>query len=293
MKTKYNPCFNVFEKSIQDSILPQIMWHITDKCYLNCKTCFAKKRETILRDMPMSEVEEYLLCLKLLGVQKIDISGGEPLLYGFLPFLVDKCIKYGFFVTITTRGIGTLENYNWLVNNWRLFSRIIVSLDGSNDSICDFYAAYKNTMQKTLGLCSDLKKNNCDNIRINTVVNQQILSLDIIEEFAILIRRILPKEWCLIEPHPLNKKKEFDDYAVGKKDFIYFCIKSKELLGKDVEVITRDKEMYSTYWTLQNDGIIRQLSSGTNYAYVSLLNIEQLDMIKAHIGNCFQKIPMK
>ena len=57
-------------------------------------------------------------------VQKIDISGGEPLLYKLLPFLVCKCREYGFYVTITTRGIGIPENYDWLVNNWKLFSRM-------------------------------------------------------------------------------------------------------------------------------------------------------------------------
>lgn len=294
MKTKYNPYFNIFERSKEDSFLPQVMWHITDKCYLDCKTCFAKKRKTTLKDMPMSKVEEYLSCLKLLGVQKIDISGGEPLLYKLLPFLVCKCKEYGFYVTITTRGIGISENYDWLVNNWKLFSRVIVSLDGSNDSICDFYASYPNTMQKTLELCSDLKKNNCDNIRINTVINQQILSTDIIEEFVRLIRKILPREWCLIEPHPLNKKREFDNYTVEQKEFTEFELKSKKLLGKNTrtKVITRDKEMYSTYWTLQNDGIISQLSLGAGYDYTSLLCIENLDVIKKYIKKCLQKIPM-
>lgn len=294
MKTKYDPCFNAFEKSTKDSSLPQIMWHITDKCYLNCKTCFAKKKEITLRDMPLSKVEEYLLCLKLLGVQKIDISGGEPLLYKFLSPLVNKSIENEFFVTITTRGIGIPENYDWLVNNWQLFSRIIISLDGSNDSICDSYASYKNTMQKTLKLCSDLKNNNCDNIRINTVINKQILESDIIEEFVTLIRKISPREWCLIEPHPLNKTREFDKFAVEKKEFLDFCEKCQKLLEKDVvKVIVRDIEMYSTYWTLQNDGFISQLSSGRGYDYVSLLSLEKLDMIKEYISNCLQKIPMK
>lgn len=292
MKKKYNADFNVFEDSMEDSILPQIVWHITDKCYLNCKTCFAGIKKETLEDMPISKVREYLLCMKLLGVQKIDISGGEPLLYKDLSILVNECIRQGFYVTITTRGIGFSENYKWLVNNWEKFSRIIISLDGSNNHICDFYSTYNNTMSKALELCSDLKRKKCDIIRINTVINQKILSTDIIEEFVALIHDILPREWCLIEPHPLNKKSEFDDYAVKKGEFNIFVAKCKTFLKKDIEVITRENEMYSTYWVLQNDGYICQLSSGLDYKYSLLLSLDSLDTIKEYISNSLQKIPM-
>lgn len=293
MKIEYNPQLNIFEESSVESLLPQVMWHVTDKCMLNCKTCYAKKRVRELRNMSQTQIEEYLLCLKQLGVQKIDISGGEPLLFEELPFLVDKARENGIYVTITTRGIGNSENYEWLVHNWKSFSRIIVSLDGPNDSICDFYSSYRGTMQSALSLCSDLKENKCNILRINTVVNQLILPLDIIEEFGLLLNQISPREWCLIQPHPLNKRREYDTYSVDNNEFLYFCEKIKrQLTSKATRLLMRNNDMYSTYWALQNDGVIMRLSTGSGYDYAALLSIDQLCVIKEYISNCIQKLPM-
>lgn len=50
--------------------------------------------------------------------------------------------------------------------------------------------------------------------------------------------------------------------------------------------------MYSTYWVLQNDGYICQLSSGLDYKYSLLLSMDSLDTIKEYISNSLQKIPM-
>ena len=59
-------------------------------------------------------------------VQKIDISGGEPLLYKLLPFLVCKCREYGFYVTITTRGIGIPEKDRFLSDLKKWFVNIAI-----------------------------------------------------------------------------------------------------------------------------------------------------------------------
>ncbi|MGN0268082.1 MAG: radical SAM protein [Lachnospiraceae bacterium] len=293
MYSKYNPRTNAFEDSNEESWLPQIMWHITDKCYLNCKTCFAKKQEKISKEMSQNQVRENILCLKHLGVQKIDISGGEPLLYTHLPFLVREAISNGLYVTITTRGIGLKENYDWLCNNWSLFSRLIVSLDGGSDEICDFYSSFKDTMKHVSKLCSDLRKKGCNNLRINTVVNKLIIPSENLDEMLVRIMEISPKEWCLIQPHQLNKKREYDDFAVDEEEYSHFCLRVNERWkNENTQIIYRNNAMYSTYWVLQNVNIITRLSNGQEYDYESVLTYDTISSIKSYINKSIQRLPI-
>ena len=75
MKVSYNPGTNTFEPSRKDSLLPQIMWHITDHCHLNFKTCFTKERKLRGPRKNCAQMLQNLPMLKQLGVQKIDLSG--------------------------------------------------------------------------------------------------------------------------------------------------------------------------------------------------------------------------
>lgn len=67
--------------------VPHLMWHITYQCAFQCKFCFAKKRK---EKVDRAELGKYVEKLKELSVQKVDISGGEPLQYPFLKELCDK-----------------------------------------------------------------------------------------------------------------------------------------------------------------------------------------------------------
>lgn len=293
MKIRYNPSTNLFEDSSEDTVLPQVMWHITDKCHLNCKTCFAKKTNGFGGDISIDQARKNIKYLKQLGVQKIDISGGEPLLYEPLSLFVMELIENGFYVTITTRGIGLEENYEWLENHWHLFSRVIVSLDGGSDRVCDYYASFENTMKYAMGLCADLRRKGCNNLRINTVVNRIIMQTDNMKELSERISEIVPKEWCLIQPHPLNKKIEYDNFAVDRDMYLRFCSSVvKNWHDNKTQIIFRDNSLYSTYWTLQNENTIVHLSDGEEYDYVAILSSETIDCIKNYISQCAQKIPM-
>ena len=159
--------------------------------------------------MSPAQIEHNISLLLKFGVQKIDISGGEPLLYPHLPYLIDCAQKNGVFVTLTTRGIGTPENKEWVCKNWSKFTRLIISIDAGNKDVCDFYAGCSGVFGQTISFCKKLKKNGCNNLRINTVVNKCILDTQSQQQLMGLINEIAPLEWCLIEPHPANKLPTF------------------------------------------------------------------------------------
>lgn len=102
------------------------MWHITDKCRLNCSYCFATKSSY---EVDILRMKDYIRKLKELGVQKIDISGGEPLEHSRLPEICRSLYENGFFVTLTTKCVGLDKNIQWLEREYSIFSRIIFSID--------------------------------------------------------------------------------------------------------------------------------------------------------------------
>lgn len=280
MKVSYNPSTNIFEPSNNDCLLPQIMWHITDRCYLNCKTCFVKERRLTEPRRDCEQMLKNLPLFKQLGIQKIDLSGGEPLLFEGLPELVEYAKEEGFHLTITTRGIGTEENRKWLYRNWMNFSRVILSLDGGSAQICDFYSGYSRTFSHAVDTCLQLNKHGCDRLRINTVVNQCILEDQGRKDLLSLVSTLSPKEWCIIEPHPSNKTDVFDQYAVTEKEYESFWdyILSK-FESEQTKILQRRKKMYGTYWALYPDNMICRLSECEDAFFSAAFSEENMRLI--------------
>src|SRR5690242_3470027 len=103
------------------------MWHITDACPLACPFCFATKtRDFVARE----DVDAYMPVFHALGVQKVDIAGGEPLVSPAVSAVSDALARNAIYQTITTSGAGSEAARNWVVNVSSRFTRVIVSLDG-------------------------------------------------------------------------------------------------------------------------------------------------------------------
>ena len=293
MKVAYDSEQNIFVPSDNNILLPQIMWHITGECMLNCKMCFAKNQRFSNAVIDENTITRDLAFLSNLQVQKIDISGGEPLLCRCLVFLVNRAIEQGFSLTITTRGLGIKDNIDWLIVNWRLCSRIIISLDSYDELSNDSYVGYKGAFKGLISFINSLKEERCNNLRINTVVNQSILNLNHFGSVCKLVKSISPKEWCLIQPHPLNKKDSYNDYSVSGNEFREFVKQSKDALSdyKQINLLTRANDIYSTYWCLYPDNTIAQLSSGSDYRFRCELNAQNIKIIERVINSNVQILP--
>lgn len=72
-------------------LLPKLDFNITNRCNFRCIHCCFKSGETMLDEFSVSKTKEVLSDFKRLGGQRIDITGGEPLLRED----VQKIIKIG------------------------------------------------------------------------------------------------------------------------------------------------------------------------------------------------------
>ena len=257
------------------------MWHITNSCILNCKFCFSKFLRKDSSELSIDIVDKNILLFKKLGVLKLDISGGEPLLAEFLPYIIDKCVDAGIAVTITSSGSGTPQNIEWLKNNWHKFSRIIMSLDGP-ENIHNALRGSNSAYQNFCNLYYSLIDCGCDRIRFNTVVTTPLLEHG--DTFLDLILAFAPKEWCCIEPHPANKINTFDEVTVPTSNFLKFIYECKNrLIDSTTDFVYRTKKDYSSYWALYPNQLLCHLSELESFDYTVDFSQENLYSISKAI----------
>lgn len=258
LDSQYNPVENIFEvgtgSGIVQGTIPNIMWHITDVCPLGCPYCFAPKTELSL---PSGSIEHIVACMKVLGVQKADISGGEPLVHPDFPSIAKNLRAAGIHATLTTSGVGSKKNRSFVCENTALFSRVIVSLDGPNEVEHSRLRRYPDAWSQLVSLLDGIsasEKARC--LRVNTVITSKFHS-SWIDEFIASVSAFGVREWCLIEPHPANAKPEFLSYNSTDEHFsgIVADVVSRDLPFK---ILQRTRKLYSSYWSLQPSGILRQ-----------------------------------
>lgn len=266
MRYLYDPVSNSFfaesetANQLLSTTIPQIVWVITDKCIYRCPFCFQPKTNT---EFSVNHLKEYIQLFKQLGVQKIDVSGGEPLYYKNLTTVVDSLLAHGISVTISSNGSGTEDNQKWIIDNSGRLGRIIISLNGPTEGMCDQLCGKKGAFSSFLSFYKRLKVSGCKNIRINTVITNIYLDNENIISLVETIKDLAPDEWCLIEPHPDNKLPTFDNYTITTKQFLEIVQSIEEKLDKTkTSIITRTISNYSGYWILNPDGKLMLHSDG-------------------------------
>lgn len=241
--------------------IPQLMWHITNRCKLNCKFCFSKKNTD---EIVINDLSQYIQKFCALRVQKIDLSGGEPLLHENLTKICEALLDAGIHMTITTRAAGLDSNKKWLLDNWEKFARVIVSVDVPYEQPFTELAGNQNVWNETIELLQSLGEKQCTNLRINTVVSSYLLNDLYLAGLAEIVERCYCREWCLIEPHPANKKATFKEVEIQHGQFEDTIRKVEKILKdrNECRLLVREQKNYADYWVLYPDGILAKHTDG-------------------------------
>ncbi len=141
----------------------RVLWELTSKCNLECGHCFVDKNETNVR-WTLSEIGAIIEQFSDLDVGKIIISGGEPLLFKNIAFIIEESNRQGIHVDVNTNGLLlSSEKLDELIHIG--LSEITISLDGSNSQIHNkqrgnevaFHAACSSIKLATSkGVCVDI-----------------------------------------------------------------------------------------------------------------------------------------
>lgn len=106
---------------------------VTNRCNLMCKYCgnsYAVGDKEHGYEMSMEEIENAFLKLDMLGIQRLNISGGEPLLRKDITDIIKAALIHKFTVSLTTNGI-LVPHYLDILSK---LSFLTISIDGEKDT---------------------------------------------------------------------------------------------------------------------------------------------------------------
>lgn len=109
-----------------------IILEITRKCPLNCRHCFmnanmSKNNKHMNREKLFSVCDEIIK----LGIDRIQLTGGEPLLHPDFSFILDRLLKANINISITTSGFYINDEIRGVLRRFAKPGNLIqVSLDG-------------------------------------------------------------------------------------------------------------------------------------------------------------------
>ncbi len=106
--------------------LPIVILHAHSDCNCRCAMCDIWKTRSH-REVPIERVRAWLPELRSLGVERVVLTGGEPLMHSGFPELLALLRGAGLAVTVLSSGLLVAHQAEALV---RFADEIIVSLDG-------------------------------------------------------------------------------------------------------------------------------------------------------------------
>lgn len=142
---------------------------ITQKCNLRCFYCHNEGQKKSDGEMSSKEIERIVNAGKRIGIRKLKITGGEPLLRNDVVEIVEKTSRYMDEVSMTTNGI-LLEKYIGVLKNAGL-GRVNVSLDSLNPETYRYITGVSRLQSVITGVKTAAE---IMPVKINTVVMKNV-----------------------------------------------------------------------------------------------------------------------
>lgn len=165
---------------------------VTDRCNFRCRYCMP--REVFGKDFPFlerggimsfEEIDRFAGIFIDLGVEKIRLTGGEPLLRKNLPDLISMLSMRGVEIAMTTNGV-LLPRYAPALSAAGL-DRVTVSLDAIDESTFAAITDSGHTVASVIAGIEAAESVGLGPIKINTVVKKNSNEdeiLDLVERFS-------------------------------------------------------------------------------------------------------------
>ncbi|WP_100065477.1 GTP 3',8-cyclase MoaA [Miniphocaeibacter massiliensis] len=206
---------------------------ITDKCNLRCKYCMPEKGVSLVEHKDVMTIEEYIQVAKVfknLGISKIRITGGEPLVKKGVVDLISGFKNIGIKeIAMTTNGILLGDMAKNLKEAG--LTRVNISLDSLQE---DKYRGITRggELQKVLDGIESCKKYGITPVKLNTVVMKDVN----IDEFRNFVD--LTKEDDIsvrfIELMPIGEAVRYKDRFVSNDELLSLYPELKPIDSMDI-----------------------------------------------------------
>ena len=141
-----------------------VCWQITTKCNLHCKYCLSSSGVEGEYGLETKEAIDVINQLGKLGINRLDFTGGEPLVRKDLEKLI-QCSKYNHINTIVTTNTTLLNEEN--ITALKLADLVQISIDGPEEIHNE--QRQKEVFRQTISNIKKLKEEGCK-IRLNSFI---------------------------------------------------------------------------------------------------------------------------
>jgi cyclic pyranopterin phosphate synthase len=200
---------------------------VTDRCNIRCVYCMPEKVEFLPRPqlLTFEEIERFVRAMVPLGVDKIRLTGGEPLVRRDLPVLVEKIARIPGIkdVGLTTNGIllAPMAQALWDAG----LRRINVSLDTMDPARFEQLTRRTGFEQAIEGIHA-AKAAGFDPVKINAVAMKGITEADVVPLARFAREHAL--ELRFIEYMPLDAENAWE------RDKVLFASEILDILAREV-----------------------------------------------------------
>ena len=148
----------------------------TYDCSLRCEYCFAQSGDdkTIKKSLNLNMLKIVLRDAADLGAKKLDISGGDPINYKYLPELIKESFELGYRdITISTKGVSVTSE---VAKRLRLagLDRIQMSIDTMNTELYDSVVGRKGMFERMIRGWYNLRKEGFMIVNRATITNRTV-----------------------------------------------------------------------------------------------------------------------
>ncbi len=201
-----------------------VVWVFTAVCNLNCLHCYVSRFRS-LNELSIDEKMKLVKEFADLGIEHVNLTGGEPLIHRDLPEIVKALADYGIDISVVTN--GTIISDGKLEVLAKYYSSVYVSLDGPRaihdrirgvgvfDRVIEFL-----TKARELG------------IKLGTVMAVSTINYAYAKEYVEIASRFEPAEIVLIPVMPAGGARTLNIYV----NHLEYMFAVKQALEKAQEI---------------------------------------------------------
>ena len=260
----------------REKIIRSVNWHVTMNCNYNCRFCFYKNTKGEFIDL--DKAENKLKKLRSIGIDKINITGGEPLLYKKLNSLLKMAKSAGFTVSIVTN--GSLLNEINISEMAEIVDWIGISVDSADERIESELGRGCGNHIENVKHVSKLINGYGIKLKINTTVTK----LNYNEKLTDLVEYLAPERWKVFQVLQLKGQNDDAlDLSITTEEFENFKKINGDLILKNgtKPIFESNTDMLDSYFIIGPDGniILSQNYERSVLPFESINNINLSEIV--------------
>lgn len=192
----------------------EIAIEITSACNLNCKICLINRKQKI--NLSFNKIKKNVDEAKLLGIEAIRITGGEPLLHKNIFRILEYIKSNGFYLILNTNGILLTDII--IKKLEKCIDSILISVQGYNsyseERLTDGGSFFKEKIKNL----AKLVRSKIGMVRVDTIISHTLINN--LDKYRLIFTTLGIRNWVTNRPMPSKGNSLNKEYDTSKKDIL-------------------------------------------------------------------------